>query len=337
MSSLIIFKVDEYAVSNFNKLKSELGEEPEWSNLRNIQQKGGEEDEDTKTDKVILQRQEELEPVPDPESYSVQLLPEGWKNNLFHSKNGEYNGYLSTDGMFYYTKNFQLPLENGDFNVTSGLLNVNSTEPSTIQMFNIPMDIESINNTITNGKRLEGGKSRSWVKTNEIIVVKTDSSDEEYECNCKGFISGVPLNPPMGFLSLLSGEKVIVEKMIPKNSHTDDFIKCYHDPLLYERLSQQFNALVEKLKTANIGGDFKLDNILFNEDGSFILTDFSIPSCPSWTGWMSIAEREGALDQFTDFKKRLKHYLSNLQREGQLVFVPIRQTPELKNFIDQMM
>ena len=46
-----------------------------------------------------------------------------------------------------------------------------------------------------------------------------------------------------------------------------DFIKCYYDTSLYKKLNIQFNSLIENLKLANIGGDFKLDNI-FVIDGS---------------------------------------------------------------------
>lgn len=312
--SFKLFTVNEKSLSNFKKLKSELVKEPEWSNLRKIQSGGVGGDEE------IFIRQE---------------LPIGCKNNLFYSKNGEYNGYLSKDNNFYYTKDFQKPVKIGLFNNETGVLTIMLDETITkIQLYYNVLDIIEINQTIMTGALLEGGKTRKWVKSNGVIVVKSNSSEDEYECNCKSYILGIPVNPPLGYINLPNDDKVIIEKMIVKNSHTDDFIKCYYDKSLYEILKIQYDLLIEKLKTADIGGDFKLDNILFNNDGMFILTDFSISRCPSWERWKEIAiQEEGSIEPFINFKNRLIYYISSLHHEGKLTYVPIRKTTEIDEFI----
>ena len=236
------------------------------------------------------------------EIYPIQILPNEWRNVLFHSKNNEYNGYLSANGIFYYTKHFQGPIQIGEFNVYTSILTTNDS--TKVQMYNTFLDTEKIKHIIMNGKYMEGGKTRKWIKTDETsLVVKSDSGEDEYECNCKTYILGIPLNPPLGLLNTPSGEKIIIEKMIKKNSHSDDFIKCHYDKNLYNKLNKQFDTLVEQLINVNIGGDLKMDNILFNEDGSFILTDFSTPfnfngRCPSWDERL----KEKGMEQVTDFK-----------------------------------
>jgi len=322
--SFKLFTINEKSLSNFKKLKSELVKEPEWSNLRNIQTGGA--------------RGDELENEQLEEIFTHQELPIGWNNNLFHSNNGEYNGYLSKDNNFYYTKHFQTPVKTGLFNNETGVLTIIIDDATTtIQLYNNVLDIIEINQTMMNGALLEGGKTRKWVKSNGVIVVKSNSSDGEYECNCKSYILGIPVNPPLGYLNLPNDDNVIIEKMITKNSHTDDFIKCYYDKSLYEILKNQYNVLIEKLKTANIGGDFKLDNILFNNDGMFILTDFSISMCPSWEHWTEIAIREeGSMEPFINFKNRLISYINSLNYEGKLIYVPIRKTTETDEFIKSL-
>ena len=233
--------------------------------------------------------------------YPIQTPQYGLKNALFHSKNNEYNGYLSKNGNFYYTKHFQKPVQIGEFNIDAGILTIDGVKK--IQLHNAFLDITKIRHIMMNGKMIYGGKTRKWVKTDETsLVVKSDSSEDEYECNCKKYILGIPLNPPMGYLHT-SGENIIIEKLIKKNSHSDDFMKCHYDKNLYNKLNKQFNVLIEQLSNANIGGDLKMDNVLFNEDGSFILTDFSTPfnfngRCPTWDERLNETE----MKQITYFK-----------------------------------
>lgn len=262
------------------------------------------------------------------------IVPKGWINNLFFSKDNKYNGYFSEiDNNFYYTElRNPTTFKIGMFDKkTENLTIINDTIQTNIQLYTNSLNIEQIKETITSGTKLEGGKSRNWVKTDGSVVVKTNGSAAEYECSCKCYILGIPLNPPLVYIESSSKDEsnMIVEKMIKSNSHTDDFIKCYYDASLYNNLNIQFNNLIEKLKLANIGGDFKLDNILFNEDGSFILTDFSM-SCMTWDNWVKIALREeGDIDMFLSFKKRLDYYLTQLLNEGVVIWVPMRKTKEV--------
>jgi len=167
------------------------------------------------------------------------------------------------------------------------------------------------------GISLLGGNTRNFVKRGDRFVVKSDSDYNEYYRTCTCFILNLPINPPAGLLIGDGYDSYIVEKYISENEKTNTFVKCLINKNTRVETNEKFIDLVKNLKTANVGGDFKLDNILFNNDGSFILSDFATlanKSCNflpiTYTEWSVVATSEGgSLEPFTNFIKRLTHYI----------------------------
>ena len=105
------------------------------------------------------------------------IVPKGWINNLFFSKDNKYNGYFSEiDNNFYYTElRNPTTFKIGMFDKkTENLTIINDTIQTNIQLYTNSLNIEQIKETITSGTKLEGGKSRNWVKTDGSVVVKTN-------------------------------------------------------------------------------------------------------------------------------------------------------------------
>ena len=84
--------------------------------------------------------------------------------------------------------------------------------------------IKSANSVLNVGSKLEGGKSRNSVKTDNHIVVKTNSDYDEYYRMCLCFIMKIPINPPICLL-ILKNHSYIIEKYI-NTKYSDTFIKC---------------------------------------------------------------------------------------------------------------
>jgi|688.fasta_scaffold262373_2 hypothetical protein len=180
--------------------------------------------------------------------------------------------------------------------------------------------IKFANSVLNFGYKLEGGKSRNSVKTDNNIVVKSNSDYDEYYRMCLCFIMKIPINPPIGLLILKNHnnviEKYIIEKYINNNKYSDTFAKCLINQNVRLQTQEKFNNLVKSLKKANVAGDFKLDNILFDNYGNFILTDFTNNSRKNhkfipikFKEWEPIATREsGDFNFYIDFSKRLIYY-----------------------------
>ena len=175
--------------------------------------------------------------------------------------------------------------------------------------------IKSANSVLNVGSKLEGGKSRNSVKTDNNIVVKTNSDYDEYYRMCLCFIMKIPINPPIGLL-ILKNHSYIIEKYI-NNKYSDTFIKCLINKNIRLETQEKFNNLVKSLKIANVAGDFKLDNILFDNYGNFILTDFPSNSRKNYKfipitfkEWESITINEsGNINLYITFSNRLMYYM----------------------------
>jgi hypothetical protein len=76
--------------------------------------------------------------------------------------------------------------------------------------------IKFANSVLNFGYKLEGGKSRNSVKTDNNIVVKSNSDYDEYYRMCLCFIMKIPINPPIGLLILKNHNNVIEKYIIEK-------------------------------------------------------------------------------------------------------------------------
>jgi hypothetical protein len=236
------------------------------------------------------------------------------------------NKLLNEDVFIYIDRSLQrINIDNLKSSNSIQLQNPNSVKikiDNNDILFNRLFSNETMNYTIANeikrnGIRLLGGQTRAFVKRNEDSVVKSDSSFLEYYRGCICFMLNIPINPPMGLLLGDGYDSYCVEKYIAKNENSATFVKCLVDKDIRDNTSRKYSELLETLKRVNIGGDFKLDNILFNSDGSFILTDFAtLPNneCKifpiQYSQWKQVAIREeGSFEPFESFTKRLEFFV----------------------------
>ena len=171
-----------------------------------------------------------------------------------------------------------------------------------------------------NSTPLTGGKSRQWVYKVDAfgykLVIKSNSSIDEYICMCKAYIKGIPVTPPLG----LYKNNILVEAFINQGDHKEDYLKATYQAHMFTDLRNKYDAVVETLKIADMGGDFKLDNLMINSNGEIVMTDYYVNGCRNWSDWEMLAQSEGLN---YSFGARLQHYIEVKRNDHEITYVPI--------------
>jgi len=254
-----------------------------------------------------------------------------------NSNNNEeiFIGYIDENEKFNYTINRDpntLTIANGDnFSMNDNKLYIDRDggEREAVDLKPIAtmeVDDEAMIELLKNAKDghnstpLTGGKSRDWVYKVDAfgheLVMKSNSSNDEYLCICKAYIKGIPVTPPLG----LYNNNIIVEAFINQGDHKEDYLKATYRQDIFTDLKNKYNKILETFKAADMGGDFKLDNLMINSDGEIVMTDYYVPGCKKWSEWEALAQREGLN---YSFEARLKHYVEVKRRDHEVTYIPI--------------
>ena len=145
---------------------------------------------------------------------------------------------------------------------------------------------------------LTGGKTRLFVKAENKIVVKSNASQDSYYLQIYMALLGLPVNLPLAYVpdckdprfqksSTCVAEGFIIKpKKTPADSpgasETDQNMWGYSSKLLayndddkyLTKYKVQFEKYMHLFKKLDVAGDFKLDNVMFNEKEDIMFTDF---------------------------------------------------------------
>merc|ERR1711972_1211615 len=121
----------------------------------------------------------------------------------------------------------------------------------------------------------------------------------EYEKNLLAVQKGIPIVAPVATVQV-NGTPALVEPLKPSLIELFDRAKAGNLQAL-QQCRRSFKDLVAKLQGLGVGGDFKLDNILMAEDGTWICTDLHPEE---WSKWFTVRAKE-RLDP-ERFRERLR-------------------------------
>jgi len=194
------------------------------------------------------------------------------------------------------------------------------------------------------------GHSRESVVILSDCVAKTAGKEgdvwSELEDVATLFIDELPVAEPL-CLILRDGKIYYVEKRY--ESCRDKFLRTTADHELYCQLEKSWSDLLFKIALRNAGGDFKLDNILFDPVLSrFVCTDF-VPARLSQTDATVAFVSPKSLPQYKEekphwftpetfsFRCRLCHFLHNDRSPDQSGTKPdARQEEAIRSFLKLM-
>lgn len=176
-----------------------------------------------------------------------------------------------------------------------------------------PIGLADIKSIFENGLLLTGGTTRLIIKTDGKYVLKT-CDQFEYIGMSIAHMKYKKILSPVAMVTIY-GRPYILEKFIQPS---DVFDKCAAAGMtspIYLDTKRKFDEIVKDLKRIDIGGDFKLDNIMFDSEGNMMLDDFVIIKSGepiTYRDWAksAILETKGrGIDFFTEFDNRLNYYI----------------------------
>ena len=144
---------------------------------------------------------------------------------------------------------------------------------------------------------MTGGKTRDFVKAEHKIVVKSNASEDSYYLQIYMGLLGLPVNLPLAYVpeckdprfnkSTCVAEGFIIKpKKNPASSPNkpeeeqnmwgySSKLQVYNEDDSYLiKYQVQFEKYMHLFKKLDVAGDFKLDNIMFNEKEDIMFTDF---------------------------------------------------------------
>ena len=156
------------------------------------------------------------------------------------------------------------------------------------------------------------GFSRRYAQPVGSVFIKSRHGDigvaREFAELVRLYLRGLPVAQPLTVVNL-SGELFLVEKRY--GSARELFLGCLEDDARFDAARRQWEGLVSRLAALEAGGDFKLDNILLDERGGFVLTDFMVREALTFSRWMETRPHRGYLD----FTCRLCHFAHYRRRQ----------------------